>query len=260
MNAPASRPRRQAVRVSWRSSRPVLCMPKPKRPKTRGDCAGGVRPCPWASCRYHVAQVRSGCKGAALPMGQVPNIAEWAQTCVLDVADKGGVPLAEVGDVLGVTRERVRQLEVGAFTLFERRMGRKLEGFVDLPSPEDDPNQLIIDWRHGGLSVRRIMRLLTKAGHAGWSAAAVTGVLLSAGFTLSKGSGSAARAMARCTKWLKARADEWHTTTTIAEALDLEPSYITRLTRELRKQGKVEHRRCAHYRKLFEYRWVGGDQ
>jgi len=33
------------------------------------------------------------------------------ETCALDVADRGGATLGEVGSVLGVTRERVRQLE-----------------------------------------------------------------------------------------------------------------------------------------------------
>ncbi len=33
------------------------------------------------------------------------------ETCVLDVADKGGLPLHHVGKLMGIGRERVRQVE-----------------------------------------------------------------------------------------------------------------------------------------------------
>jgi DNA-directed RNA polymerase sigma subunit (sigma70/sigma32) len=39
---------------------------------------------------------------------------ELPETCALDVADRGGVTLEEVGGWLNLTRERVRQLEVHA--------------------------------------------------------------------------------------------------------------------------------------------------
>ena len=39
-------------------------------------------------------------------------IFELKETCVLDVSDRGGSTLQEVGDILGVTRERIRQLEL----------------------------------------------------------------------------------------------------------------------------------------------------
>jgi DNA-directed RNA polymerase sigma subunit (sigma70/sigma32) len=35
-----------------------------------------------------------------------------AETCSLDVADKGGITLEEVGEILNLTRERIRQVEV----------------------------------------------------------------------------------------------------------------------------------------------------
>lgn len=64
-------------------------------PRTRGDCLeGGAnqdRPCPWTKCKWHIDH-----KDAS---------------CVLDVADKGGVTLEVVGNYLGVTRERIRQIE-----------------------------------------------------------------------------------------------------------------------------------------------------
>ena len=36
---------------------------------------------------------------------------ELDETCVLDVADRGGVTLEEVGAILNLTRERIRQIE-----------------------------------------------------------------------------------------------------------------------------------------------------
>ena len=42
---------------------------------------------------------------------------ELSETCALDVADRGGVTLEEVGGWLNLTRERVRQLEVHALAL-----------------------------------------------------------------------------------------------------------------------------------------------
>jgi DNA-directed RNA polymerase sigma subunit (sigma70/sigma32) len=35
-----------------------------------------------------------------------------AETCSLDVADRGGITLEEVGNILNLTRERIRQVEV----------------------------------------------------------------------------------------------------------------------------------------------------
>ena len=64
-------------------------------PRTRGDCLpGGVneaRPCPWSRCQW--------------------NLDSDGESCVLDVADQGGLALDAVGEILGLSRERVRQIE-----------------------------------------------------------------------------------------------------------------------------------------------------
>ena len=143
MNAPTSRGKRRplVMRISWRQSRPVLCMPKPKRPQRRSDCAGGLRPCPWATCSWHAAQVRSECKGSRLPMGQVPDVAEWAQTCTLDVIEQDGATLEDVGEVVGVTRERIRQIERATMAQLDQRWRRRLAHLVNA-SPVYEPPPL----------------------------------------------------------------------------------------------------------------------
>jgi hypothetical protein len=48
-------------------------------------------------------------------------------TCALDVADRGGITLEQTGAILGVTRERVRQLEAMGFRAikaYKRRLGQ----------------------------------------------------------------------------------------------------------------------------------------
>ena len=39
---------------------------------------------------------------------------ELAETCALDVADEGGRTLEAVGELVGLTRERIRQVEMRA--------------------------------------------------------------------------------------------------------------------------------------------------
>jgi hypothetical protein len=92
----------------------TLALYEQDRPRVRSDCSpGGVngeRPCPWASCRHHLAFDLS-------QSGNVREVAGWDEggaSCSLDVAEQGGVTLEEVGALLGLTRERVRQVEVKA--------------------------------------------------------------------------------------------------------------------------------------------------
>jgi hypothetical protein len=81
------------------------------KPTTRADCIDMERPCPYVSCKYHlyidVHPVRGSIKV------NFPDVEVWemTETCALDVADRGGITLEEVGEIMNLTRERVRQVE-----------------------------------------------------------------------------------------------------------------------------------------------------
>lgn len=87
-----------------------------ERPVTRADClAGGVnemRPCPYVSCAHHL-YIDVNKQTGAIKLN-FPNFEPWdlKETCELDVADRGGVTLEEVGAIMNLTRERIRQVEV----------------------------------------------------------------------------------------------------------------------------------------------------
>lgn len=84
------------------------------RPKTRADCLHGPhaeRPCPFTLCKHHLALDVNEFTGSI--KFNFPDLEVWEmpETCALDIADRGGITLEEVGAVLNVSRERVRQLE-----------------------------------------------------------------------------------------------------------------------------------------------------
>jgi hypothetical protein len=85
-----------------------------ERPTTRGDCLHGPhaqRPCPFVLCKHHMYLDVSDRTGS-IKMN-FPDLEVWElpETCTLDVADRGGLTLEEVGEVMNLTRERIRQLE-----------------------------------------------------------------------------------------------------------------------------------------------------
>lgn len=93
------------------------------RPQTRGECADGPRPCPWVSCRYHTYLEVSSKTGTIRLV--FPHLHPWEleHTCALDVAEQGGLTLDEVGGILNLTRERVRQIETRGLLQIKRDQG-----------------------------------------------------------------------------------------------------------------------------------------
>ena len=83
----------------------------PERPKTRGECVNGIRPCPFAGCSHHLfldIGEETGTLKMNFPDREIEDLVE---TCSLDVADRGEHTLDDIGDVMNITRERVRQIE-----------------------------------------------------------------------------------------------------------------------------------------------------
>lgn len=86
-----------------------------------GDCEGGERPCPYVSCAHHLyidVNPKTGALKLSRPDLEVDQLAE---SCALDVADRGGITLDQVGEHLNLTRERVRQIEMTALAKLRRR-------------------------------------------------------------------------------------------------------------------------------------------
>lgn len=102
------------------------------RPKTRRDCLtaaeaaalnGGQddglgdgsncrRPCRFVSCRYHLYLDTNPETGSIKLNFPSLEVWEMKKTCALDIADRGGATLEEIGEMINLTRERARQIEV----------------------------------------------------------------------------------------------------------------------------------------------------
>lgn len=89
----------------------------PQLPRTRAECAGAARPCPYVSCRHHLGlevarrtgQLRLSL-GPELERGELPD----RDTCSLDVAERGPHSQEQIAEALGCTIEWVRQTERSA--------------------------------------------------------------------------------------------------------------------------------------------------
>ncbi|MBW2534400.1 MAG: hypothetical protein JRI55_23110 [Deltaproteobacteria bacterium] len=89
------------------------------KPRQRSECAGGERPCPYVSCKYHLYLDVSPRTGAIKLNFPDLEVWEMSETCALDVADRGGTTLEDVGAIMNLTRERIRQVEVRALAKLE---------------------------------------------------------------------------------------------------------------------------------------------
>ena len=102
-------------RLTREEKREALILHYPEgidRPRQRGDCQSMERPCPFVSCEHHL-YLDVNPESGAIKLN-FPHLEVWemAETCALDVADRGGITLEEVGAILNLTRERIRQVEV----------------------------------------------------------------------------------------------------------------------------------------------------
>jgi DNA-binding transcriptional regulator YdaS (Cro superfamily) len=117
------------------------------KPRAWGEClrrglGTAAAPCPYASCAHSLlayvvapGRVDGGVDllpaGRWLAAGDDAGEAAELPTCALRVAEEGGVTLEYAGGVLGVTRERVRQIEVTALERCETRASPRLRSYLE---------------------------------------------------------------------------------------------------------------------------------
>jgi hypothetical protein len=136
-----------ADRIACHATAGVEHDPPPARPRTRGDCKDGLRPCPYVGCSHHLLfdvdeygslflarkTSRAGRRAiydpGSTPQGRalveawidaaVDAVLEAEETCALDIADrytdaKGVAPFDLIGRLIRVGKQRAHQLCVRA--------------------------------------------------------------------------------------------------------------------------------------------------
>lgn len=99
------------------------------KPTSREECKDMERPCPFVSCKYHLYIDVHPVRGAIKLNFPDLEVWEMTETCALDVADRSGITLEEVGEIMNLTRERVRQVETAGLA--------KLEAMQDIARLKD---------------------------------------------------------------------------------------------------------------------------
>jgi hypothetical protein len=115
-----------------------------EKPRHREQCWDGPRPCPYVSCKHHLYIDVSPRTGAIKLNFPDLEVWEMGESCALDVADRGGTTLEDVGAIMNLTRERIRQVEVKALA--------KLEALKDMMALRDFVDE-------GPVGKRRLPRL-----------------------------------------------------------------------------------------------------
>lgn len=93
------------------------------RPTSRSQCPED-RPCPWVSCRYHLALDVAADGGLRVQRTPVERMRE---SCALDLATRGGLPLEAVAEAMGRRKSSVSRWELHALALLRQEMGRRDE-------------------------------------------------------------------------------------------------------------------------------------
>lgn len=88
------------------------------KPTYRNSCLSFPRPCCFITCSFHMLWAFHSHELKNLFTHSdddiVNHLFSLKATCVLDIADKGGVTLEEIAIVLDVSRERIRQIIDGS--------------------------------------------------------------------------------------------------------------------------------------------------
>ena len=111
------------------------------RPRSRGDCRNAQRPCPWVSCKYHL-YLDIVPQSGSIKMN-FPDLEVWemTETCALDVADRGGITLEDVGILLNLTRERIRQVERSGIDKLRAALGDDADDALFDESDDDEDDE-----------------------------------------------------------------------------------------------------------------------
>lgn len=78
---------------------------------TGGACRRLPGLCPHTVCRFNLTSERRDNRGAKSAEMHLPVVRE---SCALEAAELGGMTLKEIASRLSLTRERVRQIQLGA--------------------------------------------------------------------------------------------------------------------------------------------------
>lgn len=102
----------------------ILRLLQPHRPPNRSICENGVRPCPYVSCRYHLyLDVRGdGVLRINFPEREPE---ELMASCALDMSEDGPRTLDQVAALMGMSKERARQIEATAFAKLRVALGSR---------------------------------------------------------------------------------------------------------------------------------------
>jgi len=94
-----------------------------QRPKTRGECARGIRPCPFVSCAHHLYLDVTNTGSLTLNFPDIePH--QMKVSCALDAADEGPATLEEIGANMNLCREAARKLELRIMDVNKKELRR----------------------------------------------------------------------------------------------------------------------------------------
>jgi hypothetical protein len=106
------RPSVGGSRIFEESEDDIAFLPIADRPQRREECRDGPRPCPLVGCPHNTFLNVTSTGRIQLAHGKrQPEDVPPHESCSLDVADSGAQTLSRVGEIMGLTRERIRQIE-----------------------------------------------------------------------------------------------------------------------------------------------------
>lgn len=96
------------------------------RPTVRGECRHGIRPCPFVGCRHHL-YLNPEVYGKYRTYKILCNFPDWGpldlpETCALDVAERGGIDIVEIGVLLNLSKSGVEKILKRALARVNRRL------------------------------------------------------------------------------------------------------------------------------------------